>query len=148
MINNLTMVARLVNDPVERRTSTGVMTVSGRVACQRSYKNKDGNYETDFFNYVIFGDKGTFFQKAYKKGMKATFSGRIEMRSYKDKDGNGKWYPEIVIENFEFPELGKEKQIKTNAEMDERIEQTEQEPESELHDNTFQELTNDGELPF
>lgn len=137
MINTLVIEGRLVADPEERRTQSGKLTVSGRIACQRSYKNKEGSYDTDFFNYVIFGDGGMFFRKAFRKGNKAVINGRIEMRSYKDNDGNAKWYPEIVVSNWVFPETKKEDQIRNNAELDDQ------------YQAQFQEVEDDGgDLPF
>lgn len=136
MINVIWLEGRLTADPEERRTQNGTQTVSGRLACQRSYKNKEGSYDTDFFKYVIFGEGGTFFRKAFRKGNKAVVYGRLEMRSYKNKEGNAVWYPEIVVSNWVFPETKKENQIRTNAEMDDRVQ------------NTFRELQDDGDIPF
>lgn len=136
MINVICIEGRLTADPEERRTQNGTQTVSGRLACQRSYKNKEGSYDTDFFNYVIFGEGGTFFRKAFRKGNKAVVHGRLETRSYKDKDGNAKWFPEIVVTNWSFPETKREEQIRINAEMDDR------------YQKQFTELPDDGNLPF
>ena len=137
MINTLVIEGRLTADPEERRTANGTLTVSGRLACKRATKNREGTYDTDFFNYVIFGDGGMFFRKAFRKGNKVVVNGRIEMRSYKNKEGNAVWYPEVVVSNWVFPETKKEDQIRNNAELDDRLEaQT-------------QELDDDGgDLPF
>ena len=137
MLNTLVIEGRLVADPEERRTQSGKLTVSGRIACQRSYKNKEGSYDTDFFNFVIFGDGGVSFRQTFRKGNKVVVNGRIEMRSYKNKEGNAVWYPEIVVSNWVFPETKKENQIRTNAELDDRLEAQ------------MQELDDDGgDLPF
>lgn len=136
MINLVVIEGRLTADPEERRTQNGTLTVSGRLACQRSRKNRDGNYETDFFNYVIFGDGGMYFKKAFRKGNKAVVHGELQTRSYKDKDGNAKWYVEIVVNSWSFPETKKEDQIRNNAEMDDQ------------YQAQFKELPDEGDLPF
>jgi len=132
MIDFIAKEGRLCADPKEARTSGGSLTVSGRIACQRPYKSKTtGDYETDFIGYVIYGDRG--------------IQGRLEIRSFKDKDGNNREVAEIVVSDWSFPETKKENQIRTNAEMEDRY-------NGETIDTdlgaAFQELSNDGDLPF
>lgn len=142
MIDFIAKEGRLCADPKEARTSGGSLTVSGRIACQRPYKSKTtGDYETDFINYVIFGDRATYFKKTFRKGNKAVIQGRLEIRSFKDKDGNNREVAEIVVSDWSFPETKKEDQIRTNAEMEDRY-------NGETIDTAFQELSNDGDLPF
>lgn len=136
MINSLVLEGRLTADPEERRTQSGTLTVSGRIACKRSYKNKEGSYDTDFFNFVIFGDGGVSFRQTFRKGNKVVVLGKIETRSYKDKDGNAKWYPEIVVTNWVFPEAKKEEQIRRSAELDDQ------------YQRRWNELSDDGDIPF
>lgn len=146
MIDFIAKEGRLCADPKEARTSGGSLTVSGRIACQRPYKSKTtGDYETDFIGYVIYGDRGMYFKKAFRKGNKAVIQGRLEIRSFKDKDGNNREYPEIVVSDWSFPETKKEDQIRTNAEMDDRYNNNP--PDTDIG-AAFQELSNDGDLPF
>lgn len=64
--------------------STGTIEVaSGSIAVSRTYKNKEGNYDTDFFNIVIF--KPSEYVKSITKGTKVLLDGEIRNRTYEDK---------------------------------------------------------------
>ena len=102
MLNHVTIMGRLTKDVELRRTESGVAVASFTVAVDRDFKGKDGNKETDFFDCVAWRNTGEFVEKYFHKGSMAVVSGRLQKRSWNDKDGNKRSTVEIVADNVYF----------------------------------------------
>lgn len=102
MLNRIDIMGRFVSDPELRRTSTGTAVCSFTIACERDFKGKDGNKETDFVNVVTYRNTAEFVEKYFTKGRMAVVSGRLQIRSWDDKDGNKRRTAEIVADNVYF----------------------------------------------
>ena len=103
MLNRITIMGRLCHDPELRRTGSGVAVASFTIACDRDYSGKDGGEkETDFFDIVAWRQTGEFVSKYFAKGRMAVVSGRLQIRSWTDKDGNKRKSAEIVADNVYF----------------------------------------------
>ena len=109
MLNHITVMGRLTRDPELRRTGSGVAVVSFTVAVDRDFASKDGGEkETDFIDCVAWRQTGEFVSKYFTKGRMAIVSGRLQIRSYTDKDGNKRRAAEIVADNVYFGDSKKE----------------------------------------
>ena len=83
MINKLTIVGRLVDAPAIKWTPNGKAVANFKIACTRSYKDKNtGEKPTDFPMVVVWGNDAEFIANNGKKGAMVALSGRIETRSY------------------------------------------------------------------
>lgn len=102
MLNHIAIMGRLTKDPELRRTGTGVAVTSFTVAVDRDFKSDNGEKETDFINCVAWRQTGEFVSKYFSKGRMAVVSGRLQIRSWTDKDGNKKNTAEIVADNVYF----------------------------------------------
>ncbi len=103
MLNHITIMGRLVRDPELRRTGSGVAVASFTLAVDRDFAPKDGgNRETDFIDCVAWRQTGEFVSKYFAKGRMAVVSGRLQIRSWDDKDGNKRRTAEIVADNVYF----------------------------------------------
>lgn len=102
MLNRIDIMGRLVSDPELRRTGTGIAVCSFTIACERDFKDKDGNKETDFVNVVTYRNTAEFVDKYFTKGRMAVVSGRLQIRSWTDNDGNKRRTAEIVADNVYF----------------------------------------------
>ena len=103
MLNHITIMGRLTRDPELRRTGSGVAVASFTVAVDRDFSPKDGGEkETDFIDCVAWRQTGEFVSKYFTKGRMAVVSGRLQIRSWKDKDGNNRRTAEIVADNVYF----------------------------------------------
>ena len=109
MLNHITVMGRLTRDPELRRTGSGVAVASFTVAVDRDFASKDGGEkETDFIDCVAWRQTGEFVSKYFTKGRMAVVSGRLQIRSYTDKDGNKRRAAEIVADNVYFGDSKKE----------------------------------------
>ena len=105
MLNHITLMGRLVADPELRRTGSGVAVASFRIAVDRDFAPKDGGErKTDFINCVAWRQTGEFVSKYFTKGRMAVVSGRLQIRSWTDKDGNKRRTAEVVADNVFFGE--------------------------------------------
>ena len=77
------------------------------LAVDRRFKNKDGEYDTDFINIVAFGKSAEFASKYFAKGTKVVITGRIQTGSYTNKDGQKVYTTDVVAEDQEFAESKK-----------------------------------------
>ena len=103
MLNHIVIMGRLTRDPELRRTGTGVAVTSFTVAVDRDFgKNENGEKETDFIDCVAWRQTGEFVSKYFTKGRMAVGSGRLQIRSWTDKDGNKRRTAEVVAENVYF----------------------------------------------
>ena len=103
MLNHITIMGRLVRDPELRRTGSGVAVASFTVAVDRDFGGRDGGEkETDFIDCVAWRQTGEFVSKYFTKGRMIVVSGRLQIRSWTDKDGNKRRTAEVVADNCYF----------------------------------------------
>ena len=103
MLNHIVIMGRLTRDPELRRTGSGIAVTSFTVAVDRDFgKNENGEKETDFIDCVAWRQTGEFVSKYFTKGRMAVVSGRLQIRSWTDKDGNKRRTAEIVADNVYF----------------------------------------------
>lgn len=103
MLNHITIMGRFTRDPELRRTGSGVPVASFTVAVDRDFADKQsGEKETDFIDVVAWRQTGEFVSKYFTKGRMAVVSGRLQIRSWKDKDGNNRRTAEVVADNVYF----------------------------------------------
>ena len=103
MLNHITIMGRLTRDPELRRTGTGTAVASFTVAVDRDFSGRDGGErETDFIDCVAWRQTGEFVSKYFTKGRMAVVSGRLQIRSWNDKEGNKRRTAEVVADNVYF----------------------------------------------
>ncbi len=103
MLNHIVLMGRLTRDPELRRTGTGVAVASFTVAVDRDFGGRDGGEkETDFIDCVAWRQTGEFVSKYFTKGRMIVVSGRLQIRSWTDKDGNKRRTAEVVADNCYF----------------------------------------------
>ncbi len=102
--NKVILMGNLTRD-VETRTTPSGQTVSNfSLAVTRSWKGQDGQTQdqTSFINCVAWGKVGEIIAQYVQKGAPLLVSGRLDQRSYEDKDGNKRQAVEVVVEDFNF----------------------------------------------
>lgn len=111
MLNHITIMGRLVRDPELRRTGSGLAIASFCVAVERDYPDKDtGKREVDFIECVAWRQTGEFVSKWFTKGSMIVVSGRLQIRTWTDKDGNKRKTAEINADNVYFGENKKDRE--------------------------------------
>lgn len=109
MLNHITIMGRLTSQPELRRTGNGTSVTSFTIACDRDFADKQSaTKETDFVEVVSWKNTADFVAKYFKKGQMAIVSGRLQIRSWTDKDGNKRRTAEVVADSVYFGESKKD----------------------------------------
>lgn len=107
MLNIAAIVGRLGKDPELRTTQSGKSVTRFSLAVQRPRKNQNGEYESDWLDVQAWGNTAEFICKYFQQGQLMAVSGRIQARTYKDRDGNNRKAVEIVAQDVSFCESRK-----------------------------------------
>lgn len=104
MLNKITIQGRLTREPELRKTQSGIAVASFSLAVERDTKDDSGQRGVDFIDCVAWRGTGEFVSKWFSKGNMALVSGRLQMRDWKDKDGNRRTSAEVVADSVYFCE--------------------------------------------
>ena len=111
MLNHIVIMGRMTRDPELRHTGSGIAVASFTLAVDRDVKGQDGERETDFLGCVAWRQTGEFVSKYFRMGSMAVVSGRLEIRSWTDKQGNKRKSAEIVAANVYFGDSKRDREI-------------------------------------
>lgn len=109
MLNQTVIVGRIAKDPELRETENGKKVTNVTLAVPRSFKNSNGEYETDFISCVLWKGIAESTVEYCKKGDLVGIKGRIQTRTY-EKDEEKKYATEVVAEKVTFLSSGKPKE--------------------------------------
>ncbi len=102
MLNVVAIMGRLAADPELRQTTTGKNVASFRIACDRGRRDANGQSHADWLDVVAWDRTAEFVCKYFQKGSLIAIDGRLQSRSYQDKNGNKRTAFEIVANNVNF----------------------------------------------
>lgn len=102
--NKVVLMGNLTRDVEVRTTPSGQSVANFSLAVSRSWKDQNGQTQeqTSFINCVAWGKPGEIIAQYVSKGSPLLVSGRLDQRSYDDKDGNKRQAVEVVVEDFTF----------------------------------------------
>lgn len=126
MLNTITIMGRLTRDPELRYTQSNTPVASFTLAVDRDF----GEKQTDFIDCVAWRGTGEFVDRYFSKGSMAIVSGRLQIRSWTDDNGNKRRNAEVVAEHVYF---GESKRREASA---------------DISAADFEDLDDDNELPF
>lgn len=127
MLNHIVIMGRLTAAPELRYTQSNTPVASFTLAVDRDYQQGGSERQTDFIPCVAWRGTAEFVSKYFTKGSMAVVSGRLQLRDWTDKDGNKRRTAEIVADSIYFGESKKR---------------------DASPDVPFEEIPDDGELPF
>ncbi|HDA7923446.1 TPA: single-stranded DNA-binding protein [Staphylococcus aureus] len=142
MLNRTVLVGRLTKDPEYRTTPNGVSVTTFTIAVNRTFTNTQGEREADFINCVTFRKQAENVNNYLSKGSLAGVDGRLQSRSYENKDGQRVFVTEVVADSVQFLEPKNNNQQPNNNYHQQRQTQTGNNP----FDNTTAII--DDDLPF
>ena len=102
MLNVVAIMGRLVRDPEMRQTTTGKNVASFRIACDRGRKDANGQSVADWIDIVAWDRQAEFVCRYFQKGSLIVVDGRLQTRTYQDKQGNNRTAVEVVANNINF----------------------------------------------
>lgn len=102
MLNQIVMVGRLVSDPELKETESGKKVSNLTLAVPRSYKNENGEYDTDFVDCTLWTGVAESTAEYCKKGDLIGIKGRVQTDSYENSDGKKQKTMRVVAEKVTF----------------------------------------------
>lgn len=103
MLNKIILMGRLGRDPEVRYTQSGTPVASFSLAVDRDFVDQaTGRRPTDWIEVVAWNAKAKFAQQYFRKGQLAVVEGRLQIRDWKDKEGNNRRSAEVVADNVYF----------------------------------------------
>ncbi len=125
-INQVALAGRLVQDPELRQTENGAQRLVARLAVNRSYRDRNGDWqeEASFFQIVFWHKEAELWANRLHKGSPVLATGRLRSHTWKGEDQQPHSLVEIQVRTLQILEKAQERMV---AEIDERSEE-----ESEL----------------
>ena len=105
MLNQVMLIGRIVKDPVINTTKDGTAVTRISLAVRRTFKNNEGNYDTDFISCTAWKKLAETSSDYCTKGSLVCVSGRVQMRNYETSDNKRLTYSEVIAENITFLHL-------------------------------------------
>ena len=102
MLNQIVIIGRLVDKPEVKKSEGGKQYSNITIAVPRSYKNKEGEYDTDFIDVTLWESISENTAQYCDKGDLLGVKGRLETGSYDKEDGTTKYYTKVVAEKVTF----------------------------------------------
>lgn len=101
-VNKVILIGNLGKDPELRYTSSGVAVASFTLATNESWKDQDGTMQerTQWHNIVAWRKLAEICGEYLKKGGKIYLEGKLQYRSYDDKNGVKRYVTEIVLDEM------------------------------------------------
>ena len=111
-INKVILIGNLGKDPELRYTPNSKAVATFSLATTEKWKDKEGQLQekTEWHNIVAWGKQAEICKEYLKKGSSVYVEGRLQHRSYDDKDGNKKYITEIVARSVQM--LGRKGEAK------------------------------------
>lgn len=102
-VNKVILVGNLGKDPELRYTPSGTAVATFSLATTERYKDRDGNKQTktEWHNIVAWRQLAEICGKYLHKGKQIYVEGKIQNRSYDDRDGNKRYISEVIVNEMQ-----------------------------------------------
>jgi len=103
-LNKAIIIGNLTRDPELRSLPSGVKVCTFSVATNRVWRDKNGQKQEDtqYHNVVVFGTQADNVAQYLRKGSSLLVEGRMQTRSWDDKDGKKQYRTEVVADRVQF----------------------------------------------
>lgn len=109
-MNKTILIGRLTKDPELKYTPNNIAVCQFTIAVNRPFTNQAGEREADFIPCIVWREQAENLAKYQSKGNQVAVEGRIEVRSYDDKDGTKKYVTTVVCDTVQYLDSKKETQ--------------------------------------
>ena len=146
-MNKIILSGNICKDIELKYTSSNIAVVMNTIAVRNDYKNKNGKYDSQFINFVVYRNNAEYLSKYAAKGSKILLEGKWNNRNYKKQDGSTVYVNEVIIEKVELLSA-----VKSTENVEKSTEKNTEEPQRTAEDPfaSFGEeiVINDSDLPF
>jgi len=145
-VNKVILIGRLGGDPELRYTPNGDAVANFRIATNRVWRDQEGNQQerTEWHRIVAWRKLAERCGEYLKKGSHVYIEGRLETRSWQDKNGNKRFVTEIIANQMQMLEAKGE--VRATEEAPPPLEVLEEKEEREVE--ATRETESEDEIPF
>ena len=104
MLNKIILIGRLTRDPEAKSTASGNSVTTFTLAVERSFTSQQGEKEVDFIPVVTWRKLAETCARFLSKGRLVAVSGRLQVRTYDDSNGQKRYISEVVADEVQFLE--------------------------------------------
>lgn len=103
-VNKVILIGRLGNNPEMRSTGSGSSVANFNLATSENWTDKNGQKQerTEWHRIVVWGKLAELCGQYLSKGRQCFVEGRLQTRSWDDKDGNKRYTTEIIATTVQF----------------------------------------------
>lgn len=98
-MNKIILCGNLCKD-VESKYYNDRKVIRNTIAVRRDFKNKEGNYDSDFINFTVWGNQAEYIEKYAQKGDKVIICGKLQNNNY-ESNGQTVYSDVVQVENIE-----------------------------------------------
>ena len=131
-MNKVILSGNICKDIEIKYTQNNVAVVQNTIAVKNNYKNANGDYDSQFINFVAWKQTAEFLNNYASKGSKILIEGNIRNRSYEKQDGTKAYITEVIVEKVELNSSNNNRQVEAKPVPEERT--------KDLRDDIFKEF--------
>jgi single-strand DNA-binding protein len=122
MLNRIVLIGRLTKDPELRYTpANGVAVASFTLAVNRRFTQQGGQREADFVPIVVWRAQAENCAKYLGKGSLVAVDGRLQIRSFEDREGQRRTIAEVVAESVQFMDSKEKRSLEDSPPFDDSM---------------------------
>ena len=147
--NKVILIGNMTADPELKQTTSGTSVCSFSIAVNRRFaKAEQGQQNVDFINIVTWRQSAEFVCRYFKKGNPILVCGQLQTRSWTDNQGQKRYATEVVADEVSF--VASAAQTGSNGAQGSApyTPDAYNSPAASSGPAIFEEIPNDGELPF
>ena len=100
-MNKVILSGNICKDIELKYTTNNIAVVMNTIAVRNDYKNKDGKYDSQFINFVVYRNNAEYLSKYAAMGSKMLLEGKWNNRNYKKQDNSTVYVNEVIVERIE-----------------------------------------------
>ncbi len=119
-LNKVMLIGNVGKDPEVNFTPSGVKVAQLRMATSETWKDKDGavQEQTDWHTIIAWRGLADVVERLVRRGSRLYVEGKIQSRSFDDRDGHKRYVTEIIAENLLLLDAKRPEQSNSHAETE------------------------------
>ena len=148
-LNKVILMGHMTADPELKQTTSGISVCSFSIGVNRRYSKADqGQKSVDFINIVTWRQQAEFVARYFKKGSSIVICGSIQTRDWTDNQGQKRYATEVVADEVSFVASAAQTAAMSGQGGSTYTPEAYSTPAASAGPAMFEEIPNDGELPF
>ena len=147
--NKVILIGNMTADPELKQTTGGISVCSFSIAVNRRFaRAEQGQQNVDFINIVTWRQQAEFVSRYFKKGNPILICGQLQTRSWNDNQGQKRYATEVVADEVSFVASAAQNGTGAPVQGSSYTPEAYGAPTFNSAGAAFEEIPNDGDLPF